>query len=63
MAKFDLNKVRDELTNIANGLNAMQGTACMADLLFGIMKSKHICVSQDFFSHLKNFSCLKMIIN
>lgn len=53
MSKFDLSKTQEELTNIAEGLGRMQGMACMAELLFAIVRSKHVCVSQDYFSKLK----------
>ncbi|MBE5822367.1 MAG: hypothetical protein E7311_07280 [Clostridiales bacterium] len=53
MTSLDLSKIQTELDNVATGLNKMQGMAIMADLLFAIAKSNHVCVSQDYFSKLR----------
>lgn len=53
MSEINLAKTIDKLTNIVEELDGMQKMACMADFLFAIVKSKHVCVSKAYFNRLK----------
>ena len=55
MQKNDLIKVRKELVNIAVDISKLQGVACMTDLLFALARSKHVCVTKDYFNQVKKY--------